>query len=77
MLATEANAQNGASMLVMTCGQVPDDISRFERILDMFDGNDTAAVEKARSRWGLYKAQGHELAYQKQTDTGGWERKDQ
>ncbi len=77
LLTTDMSPVNHANMLVVTAGQMPDAPEQFERILDIFDGKDAEAVEKARARWALYKSAGCELAYQKQTETGGWERKDQ
>jgi DNA polymerase III subunit chi len=70
-----ADNPNGARMLVLTDGVSFSDISRFERVLDVFDGNDAEAVEAARARWRTLQAGGHALTYWQQTDTGGWEKK--
>ena len=67
---------NGASILVLTDGARAADVAAFERCLEMFDGNDEAAVEAARARWKAYAAEGHGLTYWRQTERGGWERKD-
>ena len=66
---------NGASILVLTDGARSAAISAFERCLEMFDGNDPAAVEAARTRWKDYAAEGHTLTYWQQTERGGWEKK--
>ena len=42
----------------------------WERVFDLFDGNDEAAVVAARRRWTEAKAAGHALTYWKQTDAG-------
>lgn len=63
---------NGANVLVVTDGTSPAEIGRFERCLDLFDGNDPAAVAAARERWRVYAAAGHGLTYWRQDDGGRW-----
>ena len=74
LLSTELNAKNNANLLVVTHG-VKVDPTGFERVLDIFPGNDETAVESARSRWKEYKNQGYTLNYFRQTEQGGWEKK--
>lgn len=66
---------NGAQVLILTDGVEAGDLSGWERCLEMFDGNDAAAVEAARARWKAYKEAGHALTYWQQTERGGWEKK--
>ena len=49
-------------------------MQEFDRVFDLFDGNDAAAVQAARERWKTAKAAGHKLAYQQQ-GARGWEKK--
>jgi DNA polymerase III subunit chi len=65
---------NGASILFLVDGVEAGDIADFSRCIDMFDGNDAAAVEAARSRWRRAQAGGHALTYWQQT-AAGWEKK--
>jgi DNA polymerase III subunit chi len=65
---------NEAAMLVLVDGVEADDLSAFTRIVDLFDGNDAAAVEAARERWRRSGAAGHTLTYWQQTEKG-WEKK--
>jgi DNA polymerase-3 subunit chi len=74
-ISTETQAPNGANIMVATDGTIPPEPEHFERILDMFDGNDPESVAKARQRWTLYKNAGHSISYMKQTENGGWEQK--
>jgi len=74
-LSTQMEAPNQAGVLVVTDGAVCEAPERFERILDMFDGNDPQALASARSRWTLYKNNGHAVTYMRQTPQGGWEQK--
>jgi DNA polymerase III subunit chi len=65
---------NGARFLFMVEGAETDRLAIFDRIFDLFDGNDPAAVTAARVRWKLAKEAGHTLAYWQQTD-GSWQKK--
>jgi DNA polymerase III subunit chi len=66
---------NGATILVMCDGARSEAVAGFGRCLDLFDGNDDAAVQAARERWKLWKTEGHDLIYYQQTERGGWEEK--
>lgn len=68
---------NGATILVVTDSMSVEDLSAYERCLDMFDGNDADAVSAARERWQKARSEGHELHYWQQTDQGSWEEKAQ
>lgn len=65
---------NGATILFLVDGVEADDLDAFSRGIDMFDGNDEAAVEAARARWRRAKEAGHALTYWQQTEKG-WEKK--
>ena len=74
-LTTDEENPNGATLLALTDGVEPAFLDGFERCLDLFDGNDSQAVEAARGRWKRLKDAGHDLTYWQQTDQGGWENK--
>jgi len=63
---------NKADVLFVTDGSTPPE-GAYARVLDMFDGNDEAALKAARGRWKAYKDQGCELSYYKQNEAGAWE----
>ena len=67
---------NRAQVLVLTDGVSTQDINRFDRVLDIFDGTDAEAVTVARGRWKSLGDAGHTLTYWQQTDAGGWKKKD-
>ncbi len=73
-LTTQEENPNGGQLLFLTGGGTPEFAQSFERVVDLFDGNDDAAVEAARVRWKQAKAAGHEVTYWKQSDAGRWEK---
>lgn len=68
-LTAEDENPNGARYLFLLDGVVTA-ADAWERVFDLFDGGDEAAVLAARGRWAAAKAAGHTLAYWKQTGTG-------
>ena len=66
-------APNGARYLFLLDGRSAD-ASAFERVFDLFDGADDAAVQAARGRWVAAKAAGHTVTYWLQGERG-WEKK--
>lgn len=70
----DGNAPNGARFLFLVDGMESAHLPLFDRVLDLFDGNDEGAVAAARRRWAAAKAAGHGLAYWQQ-GARGWEQK--
>lgn len=73
-LTTAEENPNGASVLVLVDGVDADFKGTFERVVDMFDGNDAEAVAAARARWRASKEAGHAVTYWQQ-DSRGWAKK--
>ena len=73
-LTHQAENPNGAKILFLVDGVAADDLGAYTRCIDMFDGNNTEAVEAARGRWRAASAAGHALTYWQQTEKG-WEKK--
>ncbi len=74
-LADAEENPNGAGVLVTLDGASPEFVAGFSRCLDLFDGNDPAALAAARQRWKAAKAAGHKLTYWQQSESGQWEEK--
>jgi DNA polymerase III subunit chi len=70
----QEQAPNGARFLFLTYGASSDRLDRFERVFDLFDGTNEAAVQAARGRWSAARSGGHTVAYWQQTDKG-WQQK--
>ncbi len=73
-LTTDDDDANAARFLFLLDGCTTDRLAAFDRVFDLFDGSDPAAVAAARVRWTTAKAGGHTLSYWQQTPRG-WERK--
>lgn len=73
-LTSEDAAPNGARFLFLIDGTQSARLDAFDRVFDLFDGNDEAAVQAARERWSTAKAAGHTLTYWQQGPRG-WEKK--
>ncbi|MFC4169468.1 DNA polymerase III subunit chi [Teichococcus aestuarii] len=73
-LTTEDEAPNDARFLFLVDGAESARLGSYDRVFDLFDGQDEAAVAAARQRWSAAKAAGHSLTYWQQGPRG-WERK--
>jgi len=65
---------NKADVLFLVGGADSAAYEDYQRVCDMFDGNDDDAVQAARERWKAAKAAGHALTYWQQGERG-WEKK--
>ena len=66
---------NNAAIRFFVGGAQPDDIKGYERVVYLFDGNDSEAVSDARKQWKRLAGEGFEATYWKQNERGGWEKK--
>jgi DNA polymerase-3 subunit chi len=73
-LTTEDDAPNAARFLFLVDGANTARTPEYDRVFDLFDGQDDSAVTAARARWSAAKAAGHSLAYWQQGERG-WEKK--
>jgi len=74
-LTTTEENPNKAEILVIVDGAKPEYVKKFDRVLDIFDGNDEEAANSARERWRSYKKDMFELKYWQQSEKGAWEAK--
>jgi DNA polymerase III subunit chi len=72
-LTAAEEAPNGAHYLFLIDGMTAD-VAPFERVFDLFDGTDQAAIQAARQRWTAAKTAGHAVTYWLQGGRG-WEKK--
>lgn len=72
-LTTTEENPNSATILVVLNGVIPIQITSYQKLLDLFDGNDEEAVAAARLRWKHYQQLPDiALQYVKQQPKGGW-----
>jgi len=74
-LTTADENPNEAQVLFLTDGTSSKKVSDYQLCVELFDGNDEAAVEAARARRKNYKDAGHTLTYWQQSAAGRWEQK--
>lgn len=70
----DAPAPNGARFLFLLDGSDSTHLDGYDRVFDLFDGRDEAAVSAARERWKAAKSAGHQLTYWQQGERG-WQKK--
>ena len=63
---------NEATYLFLSDGAYTSNIGDFERCFELFDGNNSAQLNRARRLWQTYKNSGHDLKYLKQNEHGEW-----
>lgn len=74
-LTTTGETPNGAGVRFLVDGAEAEAFSGFVRIVYMFDGNDSDAVQIARGQWKAAKGAGCPVTYWQQSSGGKWERK--
>jgi DNA polymerase-3 subunit chi len=73
-LTAGGDCPNGARYLFLLDGLSAADLASYDRVFDLFDGRDPAAVAAARGRWTAAKAAGLALTYWQQGERG-WVKK--
>jgi DNA polymerase-3 subunit chi len=75
LLTVHDDNPNGATVRFLIDGvELPTDAGSYERIVILFDGEDSDAVAAARQRWTASKAQGFDVTYWQADDQGRWRR---
>lgn len=76
-ISADTSNENNAKLLILADGAMPDlnVLSEYDRILNIFDGNDPIALNNARSYWKQIKQTDAELHYWQQNDKGAFEQK--
>ena len=76
-LSSENDNPNEATLLFLIDGAniAIEDIKKYERIFNIFDGNDDSSLQQAREFWKEISALGGEKNYYQQDDSGRWNKK--
>lgn len=72
-LTTNDDNPIGATVLVITTQEYVIN-NTYERILDIYDGNDPSSVQAAKERMATYQKAGNEIMLWKQNLKGAWEK---
>ena len=76
LIALTGDNPNAAAIRFLAEGaDLPGDMSAYERVAILFDGNDDQATAAAREQWRVVKAGGHDATYWQQDERGRWQRK--
>lgn len=70
LLTTEEAAVNGARFLFLVDGARSAHLGAYDRVFDLFNGQDETATAAARQRWIEAKAEGHAVVYWQQSASG-------
>ena len=77
VLAVTENNPNAANVrFLVDSGALPADAEAYERVVLMFNGDDTEALEGARAAWKDGKARGFAVTYWQADDRGRWQRRE-
>lgn len=76
-LTSENENPNGAAFLFLVDGAKADldEIGKYERVFNIFDGNSPEAIESARNFWRELKQQANNIFYWQQSNDGVWQQK--
>jgi DNA polymerase-3 subunit chi len=75
VIAAEPTTVNQAEIVVITNGvEYQPTMPAFSKVLMMFDGQNDAALQRARQLWKHYQQQGYSLIYHQQQEGGGWQK---
>lgn len=75
VLAVDDRNPNQATVRFLVEGaELPDDATRYERVVLLFDGDDPEALSAARERWTKAKTDGFEVTYWQADENGRWQR---
>ena len=76
LLTVNGDNPNGATVRFLIDGApVPADAASYARIVLLFDGEDSEAVEAARACWSEVKNSGFDATYWQPDEHGRWQRK--
>lgn len=76
-ISSSEDNENNALLLILVDGAMVslDILKDYERVLNIFDGNDEVALNNARDYWKMIKSSDGELHYWQQKDNGSFEQK--
>ena len=74
-LTAGGDTPNAATVRFYIEGANAEDVSSLARAVILFDGADSTAVDKARTDWRRFQAEGHVISYWQQDENLRWQNK--
>jgi DNA polymerase-3 subunit chi len=72
----EGNPNDAQVRFLVDNAGLPADAERYERMVLVFDGDDSEALTMARAAWSQSKARGFTVTYWQADEGGRWQRRD-
>ena len=73
LTAGDDNPNNAELLFLVDDAYVaPDELKKFDRVFNIFDGNNQTSIEQARKFWKELKTASLDIFYWKQDDNGKW-----
>lgn len=70
----DGNLNCAAVRFLVEGAELPGDVSAYERLVLVFDGDDPEALQAARTRWAKAKKEGFNVTYWRTDENGRWQR---
>src|SRR5579862_4730135 len=74
LMVSDGNANAAQVRFLVEGVEMPDNLSGYERVVLLFDGEDPDALDVARQRWSKAKTDGLEVTYWMTDENGRWRR---
>ncbi|HEY7296946.1 MAG TPA: DNA polymerase III subunit chi [Xanthobacteraceae bacterium] len=74
LTAGDGNPNSAAVRFLVDGVPVPSDAGGYERVVIIFDGNDSDAVESAKASWREARKNGFEVTYWQADERGRWQK---
>lgn len=72
----ESNLNHASVRFLVDDAPLPEDAAGYERLVVIFNGDDDAALVRARDAWTATKARGFEATYWQADESGRWRRRE-
>jgi len=76
LVVAEENPNGAHVRFLIDNAALPQDSSAYERMVLLFNGDDTDALASARGAWTECKSRGFEVTYWQADEQGRWRRRD-
>lgn len=75
LTAGDGNLNGGQVRFLTDNAPLPSDVEAYARVVLLFDGEDSDALDHARAAWSEAKGGGHAVTYWQQDENGRWQQR--